>query len=187
MPDFCKMYERFLTIFSSLLTNFLQLYSKFSLFLKFPIPFPSFPNRLLYEKSSSLMSNCLYVPLINIQLLSIYNADYWQLKNLIIITSLTLSLFIVIEKCWKLFLDVFLTTQCVLLMFLSMRFDDENFWLHSLTILIFLNYFGIPELTRRYSVPKQELLSISLIFQNIFLVNSLFWGFFGGVVVVAGC
>ena len=120
------------------------------------------------------MSNCLYVPLINIQLLSIYNADYWQLKNLIIITSLTLSLFIVIEKCWKLFLDVFITTQCVLLIYLSMRFDDENFWLHSLGVLIFLNYFAIPELVRRYSVPKQELLSISLIFQNIFLVNSLF-------------
>lgn len=120
------------------------------------------------------MSNCLYVPLINIQLLSIYNADYWQLKNLIIITSLILSLFIVIEKCWKLFLDVFIITQCVLLMYLSTRFDDENFWLHSLSILIFLNYFAIPELLRRYSVPKQELLSISLIFQNIFLVNSFF-------------
>jgi hypothetical protein len=111
---------------------------------------------------------------VNLQLLTLHNADLHHITNLVIFTSLVVAVLCLARRRWQLFLDAFTLAQCVLLIYLSMTHDDENFWLHSLAILAGLNYFVIPELVDRYAVPKQELLSVSLIFQNVFLVKSMF-------------
>lgn len=123
--------------------------------------------------TSTTLLACLYLPLLNVQLLLLFNPN----SNLIIalvVTSLLAAISKLSDKCWKLLLDAFTVAQSMLLLYLSISYDDENFWLISMPILIALNYFTIPQLASHYSVPKQELLSISLIFQNIFLTNAFF-------------
>lgn len=129
--------------------------------------------RLIYDKSTTLTS-CLYIPLVNIQLLMHHNVHFYYLTQIIVITSLFVALLSCFSRQWRIILNIFTLAQCILLIYLSLTYDDENFWLHSLAILAGLNYFVIPLLVERYSVPRQELLSVSLIFQNFFLIKSLF-------------
>ncbi|KAG5667831.1 hypothetical protein PVAND_015800 [Polypedilum vanderplanki] len=128
---------------------------------------------LIYDKSTNL-SSCLYIPLVNIQLLTHHNVHLYYLTQLIVFTSLFIALLTLAGRQWQLLLNTFILAQCILLIYLSFSHDDENFWLHSLAILACLNYFVIPKLVERYSVPRQELLSVSLIFQNFFLTKSVF-------------
>jgi hypothetical protein len=116
---------------------------------------------------------CLFLPLVNLQLLAIYNTENVYFSQFIIITSLIAAAITLANKSWKLFLDAFTITQCILLIFICITHDSENFWLLSLSILVALNYFAIPELNERYCVPKEELYSVSIIFSNIFLIKSL--------------
>jgi hypothetical protein len=108
-----------------------------------------------------------------VQLLFTFKLDE-NLKNSIILITLLTAVLLLIEKCWKLFLDAFTITQSMLLLYLSISYADENFWLISLPILVTLNYFTIPMLASHYYVPKQELFSVALIFQSFFLINAFF-------------
>lgn len=130
--------------------------------------------RLLLDKSNALI-NCVYIPLINVQLLITYESNYSLITSIVITTLLT-ALFCLIDKYWRLFLDAFIVAQSMLLIYLSITHDDDNYWLITLPFLAALNYFTIPALASHYYVPKQELLSVSLIFQNVFLMNAFFWG-----------
>lgn len=128
--------------------------------------------RLILDQSNALI-NCLYLPLINIQLLLLYNSNCTFIAC-IVITSVLIALFCLIDKCRRLFLDIFIVTQATLLIYLSITFDDENYWLFTLAPLVALNFFTLPALAEHFYVPKHELFSVALVFQNIFLVNALF-------------
>lgn len=129
--------------------------------------------RLLLDKSNALI-NCVYVPLINLQLLTLYESNS-SLVTSIVITTLLTAFLCLTDNCWRLFLDAFIVAQSMLLAYLSITHDEDNYWLITLPFLAALNFFTLPLLASHYCVPKQELLSVSLIFQNLFLMNAFFW------------
>lgn len=117
---------------------------------------------IFFDKSNTFLSH-IYMPLIIVQLLVIHHIN-------IILIAIFLISFLAIYR-WRL---ISIITQTLLLIYLSLNHDNENFWLISLAFLIALNHYLVPALASHYFVPKQELLMVTLIFQNVFLVNALF-------------
>lgn len=124
------------------------------------------------NKSTSVII-CLFLPVLNVQLLLILNLSS-NLTNAIFIASLSTAVALLVDKCWKIFLDAFIVAQSMFLLYLSISYAADNYWLISMSILVVFNYFIIPQLASRYSVPKLDLFSITFIFQCIFLVNAFF-------------
>lgn len=55
---------------------------------------------------------------------------------------------------------------------MGFRHEEDNYWLLYFNFLYLINYFALPQVYRRFSIPKVDLQIISLIFMNIFLINS---------------
>lgn len=69
-------------------------------------------------------------------------------------------------------LHVIVSAQTMLLTVLFLQFEKENYWLIYFIFLFILNHFSLPQIHKKFYVPKIDLSIISLIFLNIFLVNS---------------
>lgn len=132
-----------------------------------------FLNRWLFDKSVITIS-CLFLPVLNMQLFLVHQPEKWLLYS-----HITFSLVVVILCLFDLHREAVADSNCIIncsiLLYLCLKFDSENYWLLATTILLALNHFMIRFILTHYSVPKIELFTVSLIFNIIFLVNSIFW------------
>ena len=60
------------------------------------------------------------------------------------------------------------------LIYLTMTYEKKNYWLMHLVLLFFMNTFILSRLCKKFSLPEIDLLTVSLSFVNIFLINAFF-------------
>jgi hypothetical protein len=138
-------------------------------------PMASIRMKKLHQFSLDLLIKSLYLPLFiagyllkNNRLNETFVAVYVTISALILIWHITKSI-------RQNVVNFIVCCQCLLLLCLAVRYDPENYWLLHLIALYLLNHFLLPKIARRYTIiPLIDLLTVELLFLNIFLINSMF-------------
>lgn len=131
------------------------------------------PCRFMFERLVDAFLKTVFIPLVNLQLMlskfdSIYLGAY---------ASVSFAIFLVkaSKRINENITSIAVVLQSSLLLVLCLQYEDENYWLLHLTILSFINHFAMKRISRKFdSVPQIDLSMISLMFLNIFLINSCF-------------
>lgn len=80
----------------------------------------------------------------------------------------------VTKNLYETLLDGVVCLHACILIFLTLGYDKENYWLMHLILLFLINNFALPKISRKFLVPKIDLDCVSLVFLNIFLINAFF-------------
>lgn len=125
---------------------------------------------LYADKSLQIFLKNIYLPLVTGQILTNRQTDE-SMTLTYFAASLLLS--IVSNILHKTLNYVVIAQLSVAFYFcLNDQFPDESYWLLNFLVLFLINHFALPKLAARYSVPNVDLSAISLVFLNIFLINS---------------
>lgn len=130
--------------------------------------FSVFPFSSYADKSLQLLLDAVYMPLVISHLLMAYDEN---VALIYLAGSLVVSLISINFKKASIFL-VTIQSSIALYFYKYHSPQDENLWLMNLFVIYLVNYFSLPKISSRFGVPKVVLSTISLVFLNIFLINS---------------
>lgn len=118
----------------------------------------------------------LYLPLITCHMFKVNHLPN-ELLFVYAIISLIIFMIHVIKNLNPNVLNLIIIVQFSLLVFLSLNLENirENFWLIFFLALYLTNHFGLPCISERFCIPRIDLLSMSLVFLNTFLINAFSW------------
>lgn len=115
----------------------------------------------------------LYLPLVNCHMLK---STHLQEKLLYLYASISIIILIihVIKDISQRILNFIVIAHFSLLVFLSVTMENghENYWLLFFLVLYFTNHFTLPNVSEKFCIPQRDLLSLSLVFLNTFLINA---------------
>lgn len=119
---------------------------------------------------------CFFLPLLNMQLMiaeEIIVAHSYLYYGYIFLSLIIAAIYLAgkIRSQKTIFVSI---AHSSLLLYLCLEYHPENFWLMYFILLFLINQFAIPRIRKKYdTIPRIELNLISLIFLNIFLINSI--------------
>lgn len=131
---------------------------------------PSFYLRNVADKSIALFLKTLYLPLIVCEILNVHDTAalfVCAVSAVVFVIHLTNN---IRDKVFNVIVAA--QTAVALLASTLLSNKNDNYWLLHLIVLFLLNYLLLPPISRRFSIPNVELSIISLIFLNLFLINS---------------
>lgn len=133
--------------------------------------------RRFADQSIDIFLKTLYLPMVTTELLLMSQTGdtflyvYIFIYLLILIPHMTTS----VRDCLTNLLVLLHFCLALLLSFSSKLDHDDKYWLWHFLCLFVLNHFFLPQISRKFSIPLTDLSSLSLLFLNIFLINSFAW------------
>lgn len=137
----------------------------------------SFHFRRYADQSIDIFLKTLYLPMATTELLLMGQTGdtflyvYIFIYLLILIPHVTTT----VRDCLTNLLVLLHFCLALLLSFSSKLDHDDKYWLWHFLCLFVLNHFCLPQISRKFSIPLTDLSSLSLLFLNIFLINSFAW------------
>lgn len=129
--------------------------------------------RKLTHKFTEIFLKLVYVPLLIIFVMYKSNIDVGFINAFIALT-MTILLGNMTNKFYKSAIDGVICLNASLLLYLTFEYEFKNYWLMHLILLFLVNHFALPYVSRKFTVPQIDLLIVSLVFLNIFVVNAFF-------------
>lgn len=114
----------------------------------------------------------LYLPLVTCHM---FKANNLNDSTLYVYISISFIIFIIQNAVTvnEIILNFIIVTQFSLLVFLCLKVDyHQNYWLIFFLLLYLINHFTLPNVSQKFCIPHIDLLSLSLVFLNTFLINA---------------